>query len=145
MQISYDIRSSSSSILILTKSKFLNSNFVIFDFFPFRQLFISKVVANKHCWSSDFQAKTVKMPRPMQKIEKSTFFLIGLEENQDHFNVWRVERRLFFAKTTLLQDDLRISYEIWMYILKRTPYTYFTTVSEWEFFLMISKVARQLN
>ena len=65
------------------------------DFFPYKQLFINEVVANKHRWSSGFQAKTAKMPRPMQKIEKSTFFLMGLEENQDHFNVWRVERRLF--------------------------------------------------
>ena len=45
---------------------------------------------------------------------------MAAKKNQDHFDVLASWKMAFFAKTSLLCDDFRISYEIDMYILNDT-------------------------
>ena len=71
------------------------SCFSINDFFSYKQLFINEVVANPLLILGSIFKKTAKNPRHTHKIEKSTFLLMTLEQKEDMFDSWRVERWTF--------------------------------------------------
>ena len=71
------------------------SDFSINDFFSYKQLFINEVVVNPLLILGSIFKKRPKSPRPRHKIEKSTFLLMTLEQKEDMFDGWRVERWTF--------------------------------------------------
>ena len=50
------------------------------------QVFINEVVAKKLDWTSDFGAKRAKIACPTEKTQKSTFFLMGVEQKEGPFD-----------------------------------------------------------
>ena len=71
------------------------SGFSINDFFRYKQLFINEVVVNLLLILGSIFKKRPKSPRPRHKIKKSTFSLMTLEQNEDMFDGWQVERWTF--------------------------------------------------
>ena len=67
------------------------SDFFINDFFSYKQLFINEVVVNPPLLGGSISRKSAKKPRPTQKIEKSIFEIMVVEQKEGQFDVWRVE------------------------------------------------------